>query len=112
VTHSTLVDLQRKNADLRQLVIRLSTIILRNMIEQRELVGLLGDEVAPRMLALMTPAAVVSRLREVSIRCTELSRGRCESSVAHAFEGLSVELAAEAEALEEILKIPGGLEMH
>ena len=107
MVYSTIAELQRKNDDLRQLVIKLSTIILRNVVEQRELVGIRDDEVAPRLLASTTPLAVVARLREVSMRCSELSLDCRDSASAHTLEGLSVELAAEAESLEVLLKIPG-----
>jgi hypothetical protein len=104
--NSTVADLQRKNDDLNQLVIRLSTIILRNVVEQRELVNIYGSKIDPRLPAAMTPVAIVYRLREVSKRCSELSLDCNDSEAAHALEGLSVELATEAETLEALLKIP------
>ena len=105
--NSTLAELQRKNADLRELVIRLSTIVLRNVVEQRELMGIHGSEFAPRMMAAMTPVGVVARLREISLRCSELSRDCCDGDAVRALENLGVELAAEAESLEVLLRIPG-----
>jgi hypothetical protein len=110
VAYSTVAELQKKNDDLRQLVIKLSTIILRNVVEQRELIGIGDDATAPRLLASTTPVAIVARLREVSMRCSELSLDCRESESAHVLEGLSVELAAEAETLEVLLKIPGANE--
>lgn len=107
VTKFTAAELKKKNRDLRELVITLSTIILRNVVEQKELAEIRGSEIAPRVLAAITPVAVVSRLREVSMRCSELSRDCCDGDAARTLDGLSVELATEAEMLEVLLKIPG-----
>lgn len=97
-------ELKEKNRNLRQLVIRLSTIILRNVVEQRELVGIHGNEIAPRLLVAMTPVGIAARLREVSMRCSELSRDSRNGDAARTLEELSVELANEAESLEVLLK--------
>lgn len=107
MTNSKVAELRKKNDDLRQLVIRLSTIILKNVVEQRELLGIHISETAPGLLAAMTPVAIVDRLREISMRCRELSLDCCDIDAVRALEGLSVELAIEAESLEVLLRIPG-----
>jgi hypothetical protein len=104
---SSLPELQARNADLCRLVIRLSTIILRNIAEQRELAVIRGNEIAPQLLVAITPVGIVSRLRETSIRCSELSRNCCDGETARTLEGLGVELATEAESFEALLKVSG-----
>jgi hypothetical protein len=104
--NSALAELQKENDDLRQLVIRLGTIILRNAIEQRELISTRSSELAPRLLAAMTPVCVIGRLREISLRCSQLSRDSGDGDAARALEDLGVALANEAQALETILRIP------
>jgi hypothetical protein len=103
--NSALAELQQENAELRQLVIRLGTIVLRNAVEQRELIGA-RSQVAPALFAATSPIGVISRLREISLRCSQLSRERGEGDAARALEGLGVALANEAQTLETILKIP------
>jgi hypothetical protein len=107
MAHSTLAELQKKNGDLCQLVIRLGTIILRNVAEQRELAGIRGSQIAPQLLVAITPVGIVSRLREASMRCSELSRDCCDGDAACTLEGLGVELATEAETFEALLRVPG-----
>jgi hypothetical protein len=103
MTGSNIAELRKKNDDLLQLVLRLVTIIFRNAVEQRELAGVRGSTIAPRLLAATMPVGIVEHLREVALRCGEISRASCDPAVAHELEGLSVELAAEAETLEGLL---------
>jgi hypothetical protein len=106
----TIAELRKKNDDLRQLVIRLGTIILRNAVEHRELVAARGSELGPRLLAATTPVRTVDRLREIALRCNELSRDCRDTDASHALEGLSAQLATEAETLEVLLRIAGANE--
>ena len=106
--HSKIVRLRKKNDDLRQLVIRLGTILVRNTVEQRELLGIHSGTLPARVLSAITPVGVVDRLRDISLRCSELSRDCCDDDDGRALEGLGVELATEAEALEALLRTPGG----
>jgi hypothetical protein len=103
----TLAELQNKNRDLCQLVIRLSAIILRNVAEQRELAGIRGSQIAPQLLVAIMPVGIVSRLREASMRCSELSRDCCDGDTTRTLEGLGVELATEAEMFEALLRLSG-----
>jgi phosphate uptake regulator len=107
MTNSTIAELRIENKSLLALVIRLSAIILRNVVEQRELIGSRDSEMVRYLLVAVTPVEIVARLREVSLRCSQLSLGSPDSQDAEALERVGVELAAEAEALEVLLKIPG-----
>jgi hypothetical protein len=111
MTGSTVAALQKKNDDLRQLVIRLGTILLGNIAQHRALVEMRGAVVAPMLLAATMPGDIVGHLREMALRCGEISRDCCNPDVAHALEGLSVEFATEAEALEELLRVHKALRL-
>lgn len=102
-----IAELRQENKDMCLLVIRLSTIILRNVVEQRELIGIRDGEIAQRLLVAVTPVEIVARLREVSMRCIQLSVGCPDSQAARELEHLGVELATEAKTLELLFKIPG-----
>jgi hypothetical protein len=101
----TVAELQQKNSDLCQLVIRLSTIMLSNVVEQRELLLVHDGGIDPRMVAAVTPVEIVARLREVAMHCSQLSIRCPNRTSAQALEQLGVELAAEAENLEALLRI-------
>lgn len=100
MTNPTVAGLQRQNDGLRQSVIRLGTIILRNAVERRESIATLGGET-------MMSTDMVARLREASLCCSQLSRDYHASAAAQVLESLGVELAHEAQSLEFSLKIPG-----
>jgi hypothetical protein len=103
--NSALAELQRENDELRQLVLRLGAIVLHNAVDQRELISTCS-EVAPDLFAAMTPVSVIGRLREISLRCSQLSRDHGDGDAARALEDLGVALANEAQTLETILRIP------
>lgn len=100
----TIDEIQKSNDDLRRLVMRLATIIRDSVVERRLLAAKRASEFAPGLLAAMTPASVVDRLREVAMLCSQLSRDSRSSPAAHAFEALGVELAVEASDLALLLK--------
>jgi hypothetical protein len=104
MTSSIIAKLQKKNDDLRQLVIRLGTIMLADVVEHRTLAEMRGSITAPLLLAATMPAGIVDHLREMALRCGEVSRDCCDSDTARALESLSVQLAAEAETLERQLR--------
>jgi hypothetical protein len=104
VTDLTIADLRGRNEDLRQLVARLGTIILSNVVEQRELAGIRGSKIALRLLAAVTPVEIVARLRDASMCCTQLSLDCPGSDIANTLERLGVELADEATNLEALFK--------
>jgi len=108
MTKSTVAGLERQNDGLRQSVIRLGTIILRNAIETRELISARGGEAGPQPRAAVPSSAnIVARLREASLCCSQLSREYHANAATQVLESLGVELANEARSLELILKIPG-----
>ena len=97
---SEITELKKQNHDLRQLVIRLSTIILLNIVEQRQLIGIGGGEIGTRLLVAMTPIEIIARLREVSMHCTRLSLDRDDSHAAQTTELRGIELETGAKTLE------------
>jgi hypothetical protein len=102
----TVTELLNQIEELRRSAIRLSAIVLSIAFEHRELVDAGGSEPAPHRLAT-TPATMVARLREASMRCNQLSLTCRGTDAGHTLEGLSAELAAEAEHYEALLRIPG-----
>jgi hypothetical protein len=104
MTNSTVAGLERQNDGLRQSVIRLGTIILRNAVETRELIETHGSET---LQAAVMSTNTVARLREASLCCSQLSRAYHDSAATQVLESLGVELANEARSLELLLKIPG-----
>ena len=95
-----------KNNDLRQLAVRLATIIRDGVVERRLLAATRGSDFAPCLLAAVTPARSVDRLREVAMLCSQLSRDDRDSPTARTLEDLGVELAVEASGLAALLKRP------
>jgi len=95
-----------ENDDARQLAIRLATIIRDGTVERRLLAERRGSDFAPCLLAAVTPAKSVDRLREVAMLCSQLGRDDRDSPAARALEDLGVELAAEAGDLATLLKRP------
>ena len=102
----TIDEIRRKNDDLRELVIRLATIIRDGVVERRLRAATRGSDFAPCLLAAVTPAKSVDRLREAAMVCSQLSRDGRDSPAARALEDLSVELAVEAGDLAALLRRP------
>jgi hypothetical protein len=86
----------------RDLVVRLSTIVLRNLVEQKRLPKLYSGEASPPLPESMSLTEIALRLREAAIRCAHLSRERADSPIGQEFESLSVELADVAQRLEAL----------
>ena len=103
MAHSTCDQLRREKNDLRELVVQLSTIILRSLVEQRQLPKLYSSEAPPLLPQAMSPTEIPSRLREAATRCAHLSRDCTDSNIGQEFESLSVELADVAERLEALI---------
>jgi hypothetical protein len=101
----TITELLTQVDELRRSTIRLSAIILSIAVEHRELVDAGDGEPASHRLAT-TPATMVARLREASMRCTQLSLACRGSDAGLTLEGLGAELAAEAQNYEALLRIP------
>jgi hypothetical protein len=98
--------LRKENDDLRDLIVDLSKIILRNVVEQKVLPKVPSKEVASLLSQTMSPTEIVPRLREVAIHCAHVSRECADSRTAQELESLSVELADAAERLEGIFVTP------
>jgi hypothetical protein len=92
--------LQKENNDLRQLVIQLGKVIIRNVVDQRGVLDIHSKEAAPRLLVATTPDEICPLLREVSLHCAQASRESRDDRIAQELEGLSVELADAAQKLE------------
>jgi hypothetical protein len=103
MARSTCDRLRREKEDLRDLVVQLSTIVLRNLVEQKRLPRLYSGAAPPALPPAMSPTEIVPRLREAAMRCAHLSRERADSRIRREFESLSVELADVAERLEALI---------
>jgi hypothetical protein len=99
--------LRKENHNLRNLVVQLSTIILRNVVEQRALLQLHGRLNLSSSTATMSPLEIASRLREVALLCAHLGRDTAQTETARELESLSVELADAAERLGVAFAISG-----
>jgi hypothetical protein len=110
VTDSTTDQLRKENNDLRDLVVQLSNIILRNVVgETRALPQLHSRQNLSSPPSTMSPIEIVPRMREVALLCAHLSRdSRPDSETARELESLGVELADAAERLAAIFFIPDG----
>ncbi len=100
MANSKIAELQKENNDLRRFVIQLSKIIISNVVEQRGALDIRGKEAAPRLLVAMSPDELAPLLREVSLYCAHASRDSLDDRAAQELESLSVELADEAQKLE------------
>ena len=107
---STIAQLQKENNDLRDLVVQLSNIILRNVVgATRALSQLHSRQNLSSSPSTMSPIEIVPRLRDVALLCAHLSRdSHPNSETARELESLGVELADVAERLAAIFFIPDG----
>jgi hypothetical protein len=106
MNESTIAELAGKNRDLRQLVTRLSAIILRNAANER-------GRSARESRANMTPVERVSRmhelsmhsgqLREISIRLMRIGLACREAAAAGALKALAAEFADEAGHVDALI---------
>jgi hypothetical protein len=103
---TTNVALARKNRDLRQLVTRLSAIILRNALDQRQ-------QAVRQAHIAMSPVERVGRvrelsmhsgqLREISMRLMQIGLSCREADAAAALKGLAGEFADEAGHVDALI---------
>jgi hypothetical protein len=96
VEDSTITQLRKENEDLRQLVLQLSKIVIRSLMDY-------GRDMPPP--AAMSPTEIVPHLRELAIRCAHLSRESADRRSAQELESVSVELADAAERLAAVFAI-------
>jgi hypothetical protein len=106
VVHSKIAELGRENSGLRHLVIQLSKIIIRNVVDQRGVLDVRTKEAAQRLLVATMPDEVAPLLREVSLHCAHASRDCFDDRTARELEGLSVELADAAQNVETLFLAP------
>jgi hypothetical protein len=99
--NSTIDQLRRENDDLRELIVRLSTIILQNIVGQRALPQAHSRLSLSSSTALMSPVEIVARMREVALLCAYLGR-----ETAQELESLRIELADAAERVAAAFAIP------
>jgi DNA-binding CsgD family transcriptional regulator len=98
----TFDQLRRERDGFRDLIVQLSTIILRNVVEQKRSPKLYSGEASP-LPQPMSLTEIAPGLREAAIRYAHLSRERPDSPIGQEFETLSVELADVAERLETLI---------
>jgi hypothetical protein len=106
LANSKIAELQREINDLRQLVIKLSKIIIRNVVDQRGILDNRSKEAAQLLLVAMTPDEIAPLLRDVSLHRAHASRECGDDHAAQELEGLSVELADAAQNLEALFLAP------
>jgi hypothetical protein len=105
--NSKIAHLREENKELRELVIRLSKILLRTVAEIGELPIIQSPSVRSPLREPMSPAEIVAGLREEAIRCARLSRDSADGGAAQELEGLSVELADTAERVQNLVAPSG-----
>jgi hypothetical protein len=96
VSNSTISQLQKENGDLRTLVVQLSHIVLKNVLEKTGLPKLPNSEAA------MAPTEIVVRLRELAVRYARLRRLCADPGTAEELDSLSVEIAEAAQRMESL----------
>jgi hypothetical protein len=102
VARSKIAELRKENSGLRDLVIQLSKIIIRNILDQRGVLDISSKEAIQGLLVTMTLDEIAPLLREVSLHCAHASRDSLEGRTAQELEDLSVELADAAQNLETL----------
>lgn len=100
MANSPLAQAQKDNDDLRHLVMRLSRIVLRLVVDQKELPNLHDSDVPLQLPTELSPGETITALRELAMRSANLSRHRPDGRRTRLLETLSVEFAVAAEDLE------------
>jgi len=106
MTDEMIAQLTRENRDLRQVVARLSAIVLRNAVEQRQLATRQAD-------VPMTPVERIARLREftmhsgqlreISLRLMQIALACREGKAGDALKGLAGEFTDEAAQVDALV---------
>jgi hypothetical protein len=108
VAKSTIARLRKENDDLRDLVVRLSNLVLRSVIVGWGLPQPRESQELPPVPAAMASIEIIPRLREAALHCAQVSRECTDAHTARELEGLSVELADAAEGLQAAFAVPRG----
>jgi hypothetical protein len=106
LAESTVEDLQRENAELRELIDQLRKL-LDSAIEPRTMLDFIGPEARSRMIISLSPAEIGPHLRELALRCVRLARDSSDARAGRELEVGSIELVDRANILEAIFVIPG-----
>jgi hypothetical protein len=106
MTDATIAALAKENRDLRQVLTRLSAIVLRSSLEQRRMATRQAD-------VLMTPVERIAKVREfslhsgqlraLSLRLMQIGLACHESEAADALKGLAGEFADEAGHVDDVI---------
>jgi hypothetical protein len=106
MTDEMIAELTKQNRDLRQVVARLSAIVLRNAVEQRQRASRRAD-------AAMTPVERIAKVREfsmqsgqlraISLRLMQLGLACREAEAADALKGLAGEFSDEAAQVDALI---------
>jgi hypothetical protein len=103
MVHSAIDKLRKKNDGLRELVVQVIAIMLRNLVEQQGLPRLYQGH-SPQLRWEMSAFDAAARLREVAMRCAQVGRYCADSRKGQELEDLSVELVDVAVGLEALLE--------
>jgi cell division septum initiation protein DivIVA len=106
-TESTIEELQRENAELRERLDQLRKL-LSNIARSRTLSDLISPEIKSRVINSMSSTEIGPHLRDLALRCVHLARESADAQVARELEDISIELAGRAGSLEAIFTVPGG----
>ena len=105
---STITQLRREIDELRDLVVQLSNMILRIVVQQRAVPQLHSRQQLPSSTVTLSPTEIVPQLRETALLCARVSRENANSETARELESLSIELADAARRLAAVFAIPDG----
>ncbi len=103
---STIAELERENRDLRQVVTRLSAIVLGNAVEQRQLAMRQADvSMTPveRIAKLRKLSMQSGQLRAISLRLMQIGLACREAEAADALKGLAGEFSDEAAQVDALI---------
>jgi hypothetical protein len=106
MTDAMIAELARKNRDLSQVVTRLSTIVLRNAVEQRQLAARQADlPLSPveRIAKLRELTMQSGELREISLRLMSIGLACREPRVGNMLKGLAGEFSDEAGRVDGLI---------
>jgi hypothetical protein len=103
----TIAQLRKENDDLRLLLMRLSKIVLRIVVEQASLPTLHDSKVPLQLPVELSPGEIVAALRELAVRAAQLSRNSSDGRTSQTLESLGVEFAVAAEDIEALFRVPG-----
>jgi hypothetical protein len=105
VDEATVSQLQSENGDLRDLVVHLSNVLLRNVMRQLALSRYGVQSLRPN---IVSASEVAPRLRELALLCAHISRESAPGETAREMESLSIELADTAQQVAAVLDTSQG----